>query len=97
MNDQQGERIVRLLEEIRDGQRLQLERQAQALQRQEELVAQQRERLAGLSQRSDQAQRLLDRSARVVAGARVLAFVALPFAVLILAFVVWALIARTGS
>jgi len=97
MNDQQTERIVRLLEEIRDGQRLQLERQAQALQRQGELVAQQRERLAGLSQRSDEAQRLLDRSARVVAGARVLAFVALPIAVLILAFIVWVLIARVAS
>lgn len=96
MDDQQADRIVRLLEQIRDGQQLQLERQAQALQRQEELVAQQRERLAGLSQRSDQAQRLLDRSARVVAGARVLAFVALPIAVLILAFVVWVLIAHSA-
>lgn len=96
MDDQQADRIVRLLEQIRDGQQLQLERQAQALQRQEELVAQQRERLAGLSQRSDQAQRLLDRSARVVAGARVLAFVALPISVLILAFVVWVLIAHSA-
>lgn len=96
MNDQQADQIVRLLEEIRDGQRLQLERQAQALQRQQELVTQQRERLAGLSQRSDQAQQLLDRSARVVAGARLLAFVALPIAVLILAFVVWVMVARVA-
>jgi len=31
LNDQHAEQIIRLLEEIRDGQRLQLERQAQAL------------------------------------------------------------------
>jgi hypothetical protein len=97
MNDEQADRIVRLLEEIRDGQRLQLERQAQALQRQEELLAQQRERLAGLSQRSGQAERLLDRSAKVVASARILAFVALPIAVLMLAFVIWVLLARLAA
>jgi hypothetical protein len=39
MNDAQAERMVRLLEEIRDGQQLQLERQAQALQWQEELAS----------------------------------------------------------
>jgi hypothetical protein len=91
MTDEQGERIVRLLEDIRDGQRLPLERQAQALQRQDELLAQQHERLAGLSKRSEQAEQLIAKSAKVVTSARILAFVALPFAVLLLAFVFWAL------
>jgi hypothetical protein len=53
MNDPHAERIIRLLEEIRDGHRLQ-----------------QRERLAG--------------------------FVALPFALLLLAFVLWALLAQVA-
>jgi hypothetical protein len=47
-----------------------LERQVQALQRQDELLAQQRERPAGLSKRSEQADQLLAKSAKVVAGAR---------------------------
>jgi len=94
MNDTQAERMVHLLEEIRDGQRLQLERQAQALQRQEELLAQQRERLAGLSQRSGQAGQILEKSAKVVASARVLVFIVLPFVVLLLGFLVWVLFAR---
>src|SRR5215468_7041898 len=94
MNDAQAERMVRLLEEIRDGQRLQLERQAQALQRQDELLAQQRERLAGLSKRSEQADQLLRKSAKVVAGARILALVALPFVILLVVFLVWAWIAH---
>ena len=78
MNDEQAEKMVRLLEEIRDGQRLQIEREAQALQRQDEVLAQQRERLAGLSQRSGQAEQLLAKSAKVVASARVVAFLVLP-------------------
>jgi putative ABC transport system substrate-binding protein len=96
MNDEQAERIARLLEEIRDGQRLQLERQAQALQRQDELLAQQRERLAGLSKRSEQADQLLAKSAKVVAGARILALVALPFVVLLAIFLAWALLAHNA-
>jgi hypothetical protein len=66
-----------------------LERQVQALQRQDELLAQQRERLAGLSKRSEQADQLLAKSAKVVAGARILALVALSFVVLLAAFIAW--------
>ena len=94
MNDEQAERIVRLLEEIRDGQRQQLERQAQALQRQDELLAQQRERLAGLSQRSGQVEQILAKSAKVVTSARILTLIVLPFAVLFVAFLVWVLLAH---
>jgi hypothetical protein len=98
MNEQHIERIIRLLEEIRDGQRVQLERQAQALERQAELLAQQRERLAGLSQLPGEAQsigahaeRVLAQSAKLVSGARILVFVALPSALLLLVFVLWVL------
>ena len=90
MNDQQQlDRIARLLEEIRDGQRLQLERQAEALQRQEQILAQQRERLAGLSQNSGKADELLAKSAKVVASARVLVLIVLPVAVLLLVYMLW--------
>jgi hypothetical protein len=89
MNDHDAEKIIRLLEEIRDDQRLQLERQAQAL--------------AGLSNRSnnalglgERADRILAKSAKLVAAARILTFVALPFAVLLLAFVVWVIFARVA-
>ncbi len=104
LNDQHAEQIIRLLEEIRDGQRLQLERQAQALERQAEIVSQQRERLADLSKRAGEAQRIgeraegvLAKSAKLVAGARILVFVALPFALLLLAYFIWALVARAAG
>jgi hypothetical protein len=101
MNDQHDEKIIRLLEEIRDGQRLQLERQAQALERQAEILAQQREHLAGMSKRAGQAQniedgaeRVLVKTAKLVSRARLLTFVVLPFAVLLLAFLTWVLFAQ---
>ncbi|HVO87467.1 MAG TPA: hypothetical protein VMV45_02915 [Casimicrobiaceae bacterium] len=97
MNDEHAERIVRLLEEIRDGQRLQLERQAQALARQEEVFAQQRERIAGALRRAGEADELLANSKQVVGGARVLVLIAVPFAVLALGFVAWILFARAVS
>jgi hypothetical protein len=101
MNDQHDEKIIRLLEEIRDGQRLQLERQAQALERQAEILAQQREHLAGMSKRAGQAQsiedgaeRVLAKTAKLVSRARLLTFVAVPFALLLLAFLAWVLFAQ---
>jgi hypothetical protein len=103
MNDEHAERIVRLLEEIRDGQRLQLERQALALERQAEALAQQRERRAGLSQGQSEAQgigeqagRVLAESSKLVRSARILVWVSLPFALLLFALVLWALLAQVA-
>src|ERR1043166_6337349 len=97
MTDEHADKMIRLLEEIRDGQRVQLERQAEALANQRDLVAQQRERLAGLSRRTTQDDDLLARSAKVVAGARVVAFVLVPFAIVFLGFLLWALFARVAG
>jgi len=104
MNESDAQRIIRLLEEIRDAQRLQLERQAQAIDTQRAALAAQRERFAGLGARAesaqtvgDQAQRVLAGSAQLVRSARVLLFIAIPFAILLLAFVVWMLFARLAG
>ena len=92
---------IRLLEEIRDGQRLQLERQAQALERQDEALAHQRERLRASAQgvpnanaMGEEAQRLLSKAGTVVTGARITLLLALPIALSFVAFVVWALFAN---
>lgn len=101
MDDEHAEQIIRLLEEIRDGQRLQLERQAQALERQAEMVSQQRERLANLSKQAGEARAraegVLVKSAKLVNRARMLILIALPFALLLFAFVIWALFARLAA
>ncbi|HEX7272481.1 MAG TPA: hypothetical protein VF420_10065 [Casimicrobiaceae bacterium] len=104
MNDSDAQRIIRLLEEIRDAQRLQLERQARAIDTQREVLGAQRERFAGLGARAesaqnlgDQAQRVLTGSAQLVRSARALLLVAIPFAIVLLAFVVWILFARLAG
>ena len=91
MSDSDNERIIRLLEEIRDGQKLQLERQAEAMQRQAEALEGQRARLASLKgdatqQRADE---VLSKAAGLVGGVRLMAFVVVPFAVLLLVLVCW--------
>jgi hypothetical protein len=101
MNDPDAQRIIGLLEEIRNGQRLQLERQAEALERQAEALLRQREARAGLSQAAldargigERAGSLLVQSSKLVNRARLLFWLALPCALLLLAFVLWALFAR---
>jgi hypothetical protein len=104
MNDADAQRIIRLLEEIRDGQQLQLERQAQALERQAEVIAQQRQRLATLSQGASDIQgvgehagRVVAESAKLVKSARLLIWIALPFVGLLLAFLIWALFTQVTT
>ena len=97
MNDEQADRMVRLLEEIRDGQRLQLERQALALQRQDELLAQRRERQADVSQRTGEAEQLLTKASKVVARASIVSFVVFPIALLGFVFLLWLVFARVVS
>jgi hypothetical protein len=92
MNDGHAERIIRLLEEIRDGQKLHLERQAEALDRQTEAIEMQRARMASLTkvdatqQRADQ---ILNKAAGLAGSARLVAYVVVPVAVLLLVLVCW--------
>ena len=97
MNDQDAGKIIRLLEEIRDGQKFQLERQA-------EWMAEQRARLANVAGLTGDAQNIRDgaagiiaRSSRLINIARVLVLVAVPLVLLLLAFVAWLLIARVAA
>jgi hypothetical protein len=94
MNDQQAEEMIRLLHELRDGQQLQLERQAQAMQRQEDLLAQQRERQAASLHRSGETEQLFASTSKLVARASVLAFVVYPIVVIVLMLVLWMVLAR---
>jgi hypothetical protein len=103
MSDHDIERIISLLEEIRDGQKLQLARQAEALQRQAELLDTQRSRLASFAKQSSQvdafqerADQVVTKAAGLVGGARLAILVVVPFAVLLLIFVCWLVFGRAG-
>jgi hypothetical protein len=95
MNDPDKQRIITLLEEIRDGQNRQLELQTQALARQAEAIAKQQERFAKIDARSDGASEIqqfadkLQGSARLIRRARVLMFFFVPLSMFVLVFVCW--------
>ena len=89
MNEQDSHHLIRVLEEIRDNQRTQLERQAEAL-------ALQREQFALVQKQTERAERLQDRaeqiqvkSAQLVAGARKAMVVVLPILFVLIAYLTW--------
>jgi len=104
MDDKQTEQVIRLLEEIRDGQRLQLERQALALERQAVSLTEQRERLAALSKGTaaaegieNQAKFVLTKSTNLIGDARLLLILAFLVAVPLLVFMLWAFAAHGAA
>lgn len=89
MNDHDVRQLIHLLEEIRDNQRVQLERQAEAL-------ALQREQFALAQKQTERAERLQDRAeelqakgAQLVTGARKGMVIVLPIIVALLAYLSW--------
>lgn len=94
MNDTEIERLAALLEQIRDDQRLQLERQAEALALQREqldLVRRQAERTERIQ---DRAEAIQDKSAQLVAGSRRALAVVLPIIVALIAYLSWLMLRR---
>ncbi|MGH8753315.1 MAG: hypothetical protein ACREUJ_05490 [Burkholderiales bacterium] len=86
MSDQD---LLRVLEEIRDNQKLQLERQAKALELQREqftLVQKQYERAERLQDRAEQIQA---QSAQLVTGARKALVIILPVSIAIVVLIIY--------
>jgi uncharacterized membrane protein (DUF106 family) len=94
MSEHDMQRLLAVLEEIRDHQKIQLERQAEAL-------ALQREQFAIVQKQHERAERIQDRaeaiqamSAKLVSGSRkVLAFV-LPLIIVLVIYLTWLLFRR---
>ena len=84
-------RLLELLEEIRDGQKLQLERQLESLElqrRQFTVFQAQADRAERIQQK---AELLQDRGASLVGGARKAVLVILPVIVLLIVYLTWLL------
>lgn len=89
MTDQEFQQLATILREIRDGQRLQLERQAEAL-------AIQRDQFALVQRQTERHERIQDRAeniqangAQLMAVARKTLFVLLPIVGLLIMYVSW--------
>ena len=102
MNDADAQRIARLLEEIRDDQRTQLERQAEALGVQREQAEMARRQFARADKLHGRvvvldiafAEAIQARSSQLVGAARRLVLVAVPVILLLLVYVSWLLFRR---
>jgi uncharacterized membrane protein (DUF106 family) len=89
VNDDDAKRMAAVLEELREGQKLQLERQLEALdlqRKQFELVQGQAARTERIQ---DKAEQIQDRSARLVQVSRRLALFLLPVIIVIVLYVSW--------
>ncbi|HEY7683215.1 MAG TPA: hypothetical protein VH879_11275 [Gemmatimonadales bacterium] len=96
MDDSDVQKLLRLLEEIRDGQRLQLERQAEAL-------TLQRQQLTLVQSQADRAERIQDRAERIqatsaslVGTARKATIILLPIIIVLILYLSWLLFNRLG-
>jgi len=81
--------VTALLREIRDAQKLQLERQAEAIALQREQMALVREQAERATRIQDRAEQIQARSAQLVSGSRRALMVVLPVVVVLIAYVSW--------
>jgi hypothetical protein len=89
--DEDAKRTIALLEELREGQKLQLERQQEALEIQRRQLAVVQEQAQRAERIQDKAELLQDRGARLVQGARKVFVVLVPLIVALIVYVSWLL------
>src|SRR5881397_60143 len=89
MDDQDLQRMNRVLEEIRDNQRLQLERQEEALKLQREQFAMVQKQSERTDRIQDRAEQIQARSAQLITRSRTAQVVALIVIITLVAYVSW--------
>lgn len=80
---------IDLLREIRDNQKLQLERQAEALAIQKEQFEIFKKQMEQTQRIQDRAEKLQDKSAQIIGGARKLFVFIVPILILLILYVSW--------
>ena len=94
MDQQTGERILASLEAIRHQQRLQLERQAEALALQREQFEIYKRQADRVDRTHDRAERIQAKSSELVGAARKMFVVVVPILVLLIGYVTWLIFFR---
>ena len=96
MDDSDLQKSLRLLEQLRDGQKLQLERQQEALALQREQLATVQRQVERTDRIQDRAERIQAASAGLVRGARVATAILFPVILALIAYLSWLLFRRIG-
>jgi uncharacterized membrane protein (DUF106 family) len=91
MSEIDAKRLVAVLEEIRDNQRVHLERQAEALTLQREQFALVRKQTERAERIQDRAEAIQAKSAQLIAGSRKAFIVILPVIVVLIIYLSWLL------
>ena len=94
MNENESLRMIRVLEELRDGQKLQLERQQEALQVQREQFALVQKQFERTERIQDRAEKLQAKSADIVGIARKTLLLIVPVVIALIAYVSWLIFRR---
>lgn len=94
MTENDPQRSIRLLEEIRDNQRVQLERQAEALALQREQFTLMRQQFERAERLQGLAEAIQARSAQLVAAGRRAMAVILPIVLALVLYLTWLLFRR---
>lgn len=89
--DDDNKRTIALLEELREGQKLQLQRQLEALELQRRQFAAMQEQFARAERIQSKAELLQDRGANLVQGARKVFVIVVPVIVALIVYVSWLL------
>ena len=92
MNENETQRMVQLLEELREGQKLQLERQKEALELQREQVALVQKQFERTQRIQDRAENIQEKSAEIVGIARKTLLAILPVVIALIVYVSWRLL-----
>jgi hypothetical protein len=89
MSDQDAQRIIHILEEIRDNQKLQLQQQGEALMLQREQFAITQKQTDRTERIQDRAEQIQAKSAQLVSGSRKAMLVILPVILVLIVYVSW--------
>ncbi|MBI4006712.1 MAG: hypothetical protein HY356_08580 [Gammaproteobacteria bacterium] len=89
MNDNDIQRLVSVLEEIRDNQKLQLERQEEALSLQREQFAMVQKQYERAERLQDRAEEIQMKGAQLVSGARKALAIVLPIIIVLIVYLSW--------
>ncbi len=89
MNNEDQQNTVRVLEEIRDNQKLQLQHQKEALSLQKEQFALFQKQIQRTERIQDRAEQLQDRGAQIIGVARKSMIFVLPILIFLIVYVSW--------
>jgi len=92
MSENETRRVVLLLEELREGQKLQLDRQKEALDLQREQVTLVQKQFERTQRIQDRAENIQEKSAQIVGIARKTLLVILPIVIALIVYVSWRLL-----